>query len=140
MTMLEDRFAGGGLSDEELLGRFEKASLRPGEFRHADHIRIAWLYLQRYPAAQALERFVTHLQRLAQALGADGLYHETITWSYLFLIRQRLVDGESWADFARRNTDLFQWPSPLLARYYSAELLHSERAKRCYLLPDRLSA
>ncbi|MCP4201006.1 MAG: hypothetical protein GY769_03640 [bacterium] len=126
------------LTDEELLRGFDRAALGPGQFRHADHIRVAWLYLQRFTPTEALDRFVANIKQLAVANDVPALYHETITWAYFFLIRERQREGESWAEFEAGNADLFEWPSRLLARYYSPELLESERSRERFVFPDRV--
>jgi hypothetical protein len=125
------------LTDEALLRGFDRASLRPGEFRHVDHVRVAWLYLRRFEPAEALRRYVEGIRRLSKALGAPEKYHETITWAYLLLIGERLRDGESWSEFAARNADLLDWETSILDRYYSPELLASDAARRRFFLPDR---
>jgi hypothetical protein len=51
----------------------------------------SFLYLSRYPALEALQRFSTSLLRFAIARGKPGLYHETITWAFFLLIRERMA-------------------------------------------------
>ena len=125
------------LTDEALVRGFERAALQPGEFHHAEHVRVAWLYLRRFEPAEALRRYVDGIRRLSQVLGAPEKYHETITWAYLLLIGQRMREGESWSDFAGRNPDLLDWKDSVLKRYYSPELLGSDAARERFFLPDR---
>ena len=128
------------MTDTELLERFEDATLPSAEFHHREHVRVAWLYLERHPPLQALERFTRSLRRFALAHGSPGLYHETITWAFVFLIQARRADapaGESWEGFAARNPDLLTWKPSILERYYSQETLRSELARRVFLLPER---
>ena len=131
------------LDDETFIARFEDCTLSPSAFHHRDHVRLAWLYLRRVPLLAALTRFTEGLQRFARANGADGLYHETITWAYLFLVHQRIATapeaGESWEEFAARNPDLMTWKPSILAGYYREETLSSDLARRVFLLPDRQS-
>ena len=63
------------MSDEELIASFESCTLAPGSFHHADHIRMAFLYLRRYQPLDALHRFSTSLMRFATAHGKPELYH-----------------------------------------------------------------
>ena len=89
---------------------------------------------------RASERFCSDLRRFAAAKGNPGLYHETVTLAFLFLIRERtLAEPESFDDFAARNPDLLCWKPSALARYYKPETLESERARHSFLLPDRLA-
>ena len=126
--------------DEEFLGAFESGTLPESAFHHRDHVRLAWLYLRRLPPAAALARFSEGLRRFAASIGKGGLYHETITWAYLLLIRERMETGgerESFPEFARRNPDLLVWKPSILDRYYREETLRSELARRVFVLPDR---
>jgi hypothetical protein len=122
------------VSDRAFLASFEAASLE--EFHHRDHVRAAWCYLGELPLLEALERFTTSLKRFASAKGQPQLYHETITWAYVFLIHERMQDGESWDAFADRNADLFSWRPSILDRLYRPETIQSERARRSFVLPD----
>lgn len=126
------------MTDAELLAGFEDGSLEP--FHHPDHVRVAWLYLRREPLLAAANRFVADLHRFATAKGQPGLYHETITLAFLFLIRERMLAAEEpFEDFAARNPDLLRWKPSALDRYYRPETLASERARAAFLLPDRLA-
>jgi 2'-5' RNA ligase len=133
----------GTMSDDELVRSFEDCTLANSAFHHRDHVRLAWIYLGRHPALEALARFVEGLQRFATFHGHPGLYHETITWAFLFLIHERMADApggpgnESWEEFAARNPDLFAWSPSILDRYYDAETLRSERARKVFVLPRR---
>ena len=90
-----------------------------------------------------MQRFCAALQRFATAQGKPHLYHETITWAYLFLIRERMLRVErrqTWEDFAAANQDLLIWErgkSGILSRYYRPETLGSSDARSAFLLPDK---
>lgn len=72
--------------------------------------------------------------------GWAGLYHETITWAYLLLIRERMERGPrdaEWEEFASANPDLLVWKPSVLDRYHTPETLGSDLARCVCLLPDR---
>jgi hypothetical protein len=120
--------------------RFEDGTLPSSELRHRDHVHLAWLYLKEEPPLAALARFTEGLKRFAARNGHAGLYHETITWAYLFLIHERMArgsDGETWEEFAARNPDLLTWKPSVLDAYYREETLASDVARRVFVLPDR---
>lgn len=125
------------MSNLELIYRFESDTLEE-EFHHADHVRLAFAYLCEYGPREALERFCIALKRYAAARGKDRLYHETITYAYFFLIRERMArcGPVTWEEFARLNSDLFTWEGGILTRYYRESTLKSELARSVFLLPD----
>lgn len=131
------------LDEAEFVARFESCTLPNTAFHHRDHVRLAWIYLKREPPLVALTRFAQGLQGFARANGQEGLYHETITWAFLFLIRERMERmgmGATWEDFAEANPDLLTWKPSILDQYYQSETLRSDLARRVFVMPDRSTA
>src|SRR5262245_2637206 len=128
--------------NEKFITEFEACTLSAQEFHHQDHIKLAWLYLQRFSLSETLARFSEGLKRFAATLGKTNLYHETITWAYVLLIRERIERigrKQSWNEFRESNPDLFDWKNSILKTYYSDETLQSEFARRVFVFPDRPS-
>jgi hypothetical protein len=128
------------MNDSDFVTAFEACALPNEGVHHRDHVRLAWLYLKELPPEEALARFATGLKRFAHAHGKPGLYHETITWAYLLLIRERMARAEeegTFEAFAAANPDLLTWKPSVLASYYRAETLGSELARRVFVMPDR---
>ena len=126
------------MTDEELFEGFEANTLDPSEFSHERHVRLGWLYCNRYPLAEAITRFKGALLAMVKRAGADDKYHETITWFYMLLINERAFKtpyGHS-LEFLASNQDLVEPAGKLLKCYYTAELLASAEARKHYLLPD----
>ena len=132
-------------ADDALVQSFEAGDMPDGGFRHPDHVRVAWWYLLRYPLPQALAIFSEGLRKFAAARGKPEMYHETITIAYVLLISERL-DGAGaastlpWPAFAERHADLLAWNPSILERYYTPDTLWSERARRTFVMPDRLAS
>ena len=127
------------MSNEEFIRCFENDALPEDSFHHADHVRLAFAYLRKYPVLQALEKFASALKRFAAARGKTQIYNETITCAYFFLIRERMArsEGGSWEEFARQNPDLLIWKDGILSRYYQETTLKSELARNVFVLPDK---
>ena len=80
------------------------------------------------------------MRRFAAAQGKPDRYHETITWAYLLLIRERRARSgrcETWEEFAVRNSDLLLWKGGVLATLYHPETIESDLARHTFILPDR---
>ena len=120
--------------------RFEAGRISPGGFHHADHIRVGWHYLSELPLIEALPRYAQGLLALATRAGHPDRYHETITWAFMFVIHERMLEAPSddYDTFASKNPDLFVWPGGALSRYYTRDTLAGELARRTFVMPDRI--
>ncbi len=133
---------------EELIRQLEDCSLPAASFDHRAHVQAGFTYLQRVGYAGALTAMANALRRFAAHHGKAGLYHETVTASFLALIHERMAEDLlarggaidlavaqelDWEDFAARHSDLFA--PDLLGRYYAKETLRSELARHCFVLP-----
>lgn len=153
----KDEEPGNNVNGDELIATFECDKNDAASFHHADHVRLAFEYLCRHEALEALAKFSAALQRFAAAQGKADRYHETITWAYLLLIRERMMrqsiarqnmvqqnmnsasPAPTWDEFAASNSDLLLWKDGILATLYHAETLNSDLARRTFVMPDRLA-
>jgi len=126
------------MTDDDLLDSFTSTALPADQFHHEQHVRVAWLFVCRHGMPAAIGEFSTAIKRFADAKGAHGLYHGTITWAFLFIIaeRQAREPHEGWATFAAANADLLTWKPSILERYYSKGFLMSDDARRGFVMPD----
>src|SRR5437588_468140 len=88
---------------------------------------------------EGIGRFSDAPRRFAAAQGKPNLYHETITWAYVLIIRQRMAQSanQEWDEFAQNNPDLFVSKKGILSRYYSEEVLNSDLARKVFIFPDK---
>jgi hypothetical protein len=131
--------AATAMTNEALVSEFEQGRA-PGAFHHADHVRVAFAYISHFSFLEAIEKFSAALRRFAISKGKPNLYHETITWAYLLLIRERIARTgctQTWQNFAARNPDLLVWKGGALADLYRQETLNSDLARQTFVLPDR---
>ena len=129
------------MTDDEFIAKFEDGSLAGAPFHHADHVKMTFLYLRRFPALEALQRFSSALAKFAAAQGKPELYNETITWAFFLLIRERMARAgseQTWEQFAAGNPDLLDWKNNVLKNYYREETLSSDLAKNTFLFPDKI--
>ena len=123
---------------QHLVDRLENGSLEAGSFHHSHHVQVAWYYLKHYDSLTAITKMTQGLKRFAKSIGKPDLFHTTITWGYMFLIKQRMAENPKgdFEQFAIDNRDLMQSTDPVINRYYSKELLKSDYARRDFALPD----
>src|SRR6266550_7367085 len=93
--------ASAHLSDEEFMAAFHSCRLKNSEFRHADHLRLAWLHLHRAPFEAALGSVRTGIQRFAAHHRVTHLYHETVTTAWLRLLATH--HENSFEEFLHQN-------------------------------------
>ncbi|MEY2497435.1 MAG: hypothetical protein QOD12_991 [Verrucomicrobiota bacterium] len=122
--------------DEELIA-LETGTLDPAAFPHPEHVRLGYEMLGRYVFSEAVARFARGLRLLAAKAGRPEVYHETITVAFLALIGERRGRGtqEDWCDFKARNSDLLD--KRCLERWYDADYLRSDLARKTFCLPPR---
>ncbi len=127
------------LRDSEFLQQFEATTLPAEFFNHVGHLRAAFLFLERESVILAQRHFATAVQRYATALGAPEKFHTTITYALLAMMaaRQGVQRCANWQAFLVQNPDLRGDARGLLLRYYSAEMLDSDNAKKQFVLPDK---
>ena len=122
-----------------MMAEFENGTLDPARFDHRLHLSLAWAYLQRDGFPDGALRFCQHLKAYVAKVGAEGKYHETITWAYLVLLNEELSlrspPGESFDAMIQRRPDLLDHRNGAIARCYSKSQLDSPAARRVFLLP-----
>ena len=126
------------LGDAELVERFEALQIPPRDFRHREHVRLAFAMLAGRELAEAALRFKRALLRFAAAIGAEARYHETLTWAYLGLVQERAHASPyaSSLEFVERNPDLLDHRGGALARYYDIDAITAcPIARRVFVLP-----
>ncbi|HET9992166.1 MAG TPA: hypothetical protein VFQ65_26730, partial [Kofleriaceae bacterium] len=106
------------LDDATLLARFESLDLAPSDFRHREHIRLAFAMLRDADFGEAALRFRAALERFVASIGAHAKYHETLTWAYLALVSRCTHEGGYSTSFALLDAhpDLLDHQTGLLAQ------------------------
>jgi len=125
------------MADRDFASAFERCEIPNDQFRHRDHLRLAWIYLRRHGRPEAGTRIVESIQRYAAHNGAPGKYHETITLAWMDLVycaMRSLPETAAFDELLRAFPHLLQKSE--LAQYYSSGLLQSDTARRVFVEPD----
>jgi hypothetical protein len=132
-----------GMDDELFLQRFEAAQWAPEDWHHREHIKVAYLYLQRYSLEEAIEQIRTAIKRFNAAHqvpeALDRGYHETITQAWMRLVHFALCEygaAESADAFFDDHPQL--WQMKVLRFFYSKQRIMSAEAKAEFVAPDIL--
>jgi hypothetical protein len=84
------------MTDIELTRALERGEVPDEGFHHADHLRVAWVYLQESPTvADALARMAATLRRFAASVGKAEKYSDAITafWMYQMASARAIMPG-----------------------------------------------
>ncbi len=127
-------------SDDDFLRRFEDLTLPASAFRHADHVRLAWLYVRRDGLGGALDGLRVGIRRFATHHGAPGKYHETVTCAAVVLVHERVhrtSEATDWPAFAEANPDLLRWEGGAFFDHYPPSIVDQEDARHVFVLPTK---
>ena len=129
------------MTDDAFLEKFEACAWPLDQWHHREHIKVAYLYLRRYPFETALTRIREKIQAHNAAQGVpEGPtlgYHETMTQAWLRLVYVTLCEygpAASADEFFDQHPQLSQ--TKVLRLFYSRDLFVSPRAKTEFVPPD----
>jgi hypothetical protein len=127
--------------DDKFLEQFESKTLPLEEWHHKQHIKVAYLYLRKFPFDKAMERMRAGVKAFNAAKGIpealDRGYHETMTQAWLRLVYFTLCEygaAESAEAFYERSEHLTQ--KKTLRFFYTREVFMSWQAKKEFVEPD----
>jgi len=127
------------LTDEAFVAAVETCTLPNEQFRHREHLRLAWLYLRESPCAVAERRMACTIRRYATHHGAPEKYHQTITLLWMRLVaaaRAKTPNVSSFDAFGDAHPSLLD--KMTVHRFYSAARLNASDARAGWVDPDLL--
>lgn len=129
--------------DAQFIREFEAQRWPLEQWHHRDHIRLAYLYLRRYPFDEAAAKLREGIRAHNAAHGIPDQptmgYHETMTIAWLRLVEAMLIEygpppdgtGEAFCD---AHPELSE--KKMLRLFYSRDRFMSPEAKARFLEPD----
>lgn len=130
-------------NEEEIYGlltSFETGTIGRDDWKHAEHLVVALCYLRSDTLDGATSKMRAGIFNLLRAFGVDlekeMPYHETITifWmrtAYAYMLMNKDL---SFVEKANGLCELYDKDHPL--KFYSRELLFSDRARAEFVEPD----
>jgi CDP-diacylglycerol--glycerol-3-phosphate 3-phosphatidyltransferase len=118
------------MSDGDFLRAFQDRSIPVSQFHHGDHLRLAWLLLERLPFDDAMDSARRGLQNFALRAGNAANYHETVTrgWMLLLAAQEERTFDEAIANYPPGENPMHY--------FWSAGLLKTEPARTAWVPPD----
>jgi len=124
----------------EVVRSFEDATISRDAWRHAEHLTLALHYLKDNDIETATEKMRTGIFKLLRAFGVDLSkempYHETLTifWMRTVAEFEPESNGSSFLETANKLVAAYDKNYPL--RFYSNELLFSDKARAEFVEAD----
>ncbi|MGA7910233.1 MAG: hypothetical protein WCC30_01610 [Candidatus Dormiibacterota bacterium] len=127
------------MTDDEFLRAFLQGWPSGERFGHHEHLRVAWLVIERHGPELAAEIAGDGLRRMAAAQGQSVLYNETMTRFWVRLVAHvRDVKGpQESIDQAIEQVPMLMDKS-LPFRHWSRELMFGPEARTRWVEPDLL--
>jgi hypothetical protein len=124
-------------SDQEFVAAFEACSFPPGDFHHADHVRLARIFVLRLGEAGARQKMLEGIMKLAIHAGAPKKFHCTATLAWVRLVAAAVAQDPSEVSFQEWITGFPELTDKgLLSLHYSRERFESEDARVSWIEPD----
>jgi hypothetical protein len=129
------------MNDPTFLRQFEDCTWPAAEWRHRQHVKVAYLYLRKGTLPEAIEKIRASIKRFNAAHQVPETiergYHETMTQAWMRLVSFTLQEYgpcQTADEFCDLHPELSQMK--VLRFFYSRELLMSARAKAEYVEAD----
>jgi hypothetical protein len=135
---VETKFGCQRLTDDELLSEFEDCRLNPASFHHRDHVRLAWICVQRYGPLGAEEHLLQGIRKITVHLRIPEKFMYTTTAAWARLVAGRcapMSPNEKFEDWIARWPELLD--KNLLSQYYAGGTLETPQARSAWIEPDR---
>jgi len=128
-----------GPQDPELAAILPAITGPGGQFRHRQHINLAFYAVRRYGMPGAVGMICGWIRQIAAYERAPQKYHHTVSRAWVELVAYHVAadpDCGSFEAFADRNPALLD--KRLLARHYRSSTLAAGPARRGWVEPDLL--
>jgi hypothetical protein len=128
-----------GSQDPELAAILPGITGPAGQFRHRQHINLAFYAVRRFSMPGAVAKICTWIQQIAAYERAPQKYHHTVSRAWVEMVAHHVAADPDCADFeafARKNPALLD--KRLLSRHYRSSTLAAEPARRGWVEPDLL--
>lgn len=126
------------LSDEAFLASLADASMPPASFKHRSHLRLAWLHLREGATEAGVRSTVATIRSYADAIDASERYNETLTDFWIRAVSSALRRHPEIGSLDELVEAAPELDDPgLQYRYWSPEVLKSDRARQRWVAPDR---
>jgi hypothetical protein len=122
--------------DDAFVDAFHSGRIANQDFHHRDHLRLAWVQINRLGLERASEVVTGGIRHFATAHGSADRYHDTMTRFWLRAVGMGIHRHPTLAfeELLVAEPHLLDKGLPL--RHWSRETMASDSAKRSWVEPD----
>jgi hypothetical protein len=120
------------MTDQEFLHAFDSGHLSAYDFHHRDHLRLAWLQVNRLGLEAGAAAVSSGIRRFAEGHGHHRLYHETLTRFWVRIVAH--ASRDSFAATLDEHPMLLRKDLPLA--HWSRDTLYGDAARAGWVEPD----
>jgi hypothetical protein len=126
------------LTDLAFEEQFARHEISPSIFSHEAHLRLAYIHIEKYGIALAVENICAQLKSFVAFLGVPEKYNETVTIAAIKMVYhfRSKSTANNFQDFIRENPRLKNNFHDLLSQHYTVDIFTAEKAKKMFLIPD----
>src|SRR6476660_1829904 len=113
---------------------FEAHTVKPAQFNHEAHVRLAYIYLVEHDVESAIQRMREALLDFIENNGIPrSKFHETITRAWVLAVRHFMdrSGSSSATEFLAENQELLD--AKIMLTHYSASVLFSSDARTSFV-------
>ena len=119
---------------------FENCTISRGDWKHAEHLTVALFYLSKNDFETAYAKMRKGIFKLLKAfevdLSKEMPYHETLTVFWLKTVENFKSSEIECSNLELYNKLVANFDKDYPLRFYSRELLFSEKARVCFIEAD----
>jgi hypothetical protein len=126
-----------GSPDPELAAILPVITGPAGQFRHRQHINLAYYAVRRYGMPDAIGTICSWIRQIAAYEQAPQKYHHTVSQAWVEAVAYHVAEDQGCDDFeafAARNPALLD--KRLLSRHYRSSTLAAPAARSGWVEPD----
>ncbi len=126
------------LSDADFEQNFIDCKLKPSNFTHVAHLRVAWININKYGIVKAEKEIQKQLINFAKSVDGLDKYNVTVTIAaikavYHFMLKSNSKEFRGFvAEFPRLKNNFKE----LMGCHYGLDIYNSAEAKSEFIEPD----
>nr|WP_297788004.1 hypothetical protein [uncultured Allomuricauda sp.] len=128
------------MNDVDFIHAFETGKFPPEQFNHKAHIKLAWVYLDRFDEETAISKTCVAIKNFDQLHGDGTKFHTTLTIAAVKVVHhfRQKSKATTFDGFVAEHPRLITSFKELLSQHYRKNALADPKAKTAYLEPDLL--